>query len=311
MEQEKNSILIVDDSSLNIIALTNILQKDYKFYVEKDGAACVATAQKHVPDLILLDILMPGLDGFEVIQALKKNSVTKDIPVIFVTGLDSNQDEERGFMLGAVDYINKPFSPSVVKLRVKNQIQIVNQIRMIHNISITDELTGIGNRRFFYAQLEQEWSHASRHQAYLSFMMIDIDKFKAYNDNYGHMQGDNALRAVAQAIKDCLTRGTDICARWGGEEFAVVLPHTNITGAREVAERVRTHVEALSLPMDNGTLTRVTISVGINALIPPHEGGGYNLNNFVSDADRALYHAKATGRNRACAISDLQEEPTP
>lgn len=304
MEPIKNSILIVDDSSLNIIALSNILKDQYQLYVEKDGHACVATARKHQPDLILLDIIMPGMSGFDVISELKGNNVTCDIPIIFITGLNNTADEEKGFLLGAADYINKPFSPAVVKLRVKNQIQIVNQIRLIHDISITDELTGIGNRRFFYAQLEQEWQRAMRHQSSLAFMMIDVDRFKPYNDTYGHLQGDIALKTVAQTIKTSLSRAIDRCARWGGEEFAVILPDTDIAGARDVAERIRANVEALVLPLEDGKETRVTISTGIHCLIPKNDED-YTLKNFVSDADMALYYAKEKGRNRSCTVEDM------
>ncbi|MCL2189516.1 MAG: diguanylate cyclase [Defluviitaleaceae bacterium] len=304
MDAKKNSILIVDDSSLNIIALSNILKDQYQLFVEKDGASCVATARKHQPDLILLDIIMPGMSGFDVISELKGNNVTCDIPIIFITGLNNTADEEKGFLLGAADYINKPFSPSVVKLRVKNQIQIVNQIRLIHNISITDELTGIGNRRFFYAQLEQEWQRALRHRASLAFMMMDIDRFKPYNDTYGHLQGDKALKVVAETIKNSLSRAIDKCARWGGEEFAVILPDTDLKGAREVAERMRSSVEKLSIPLDDKTNTCVTISTGIQCIVPTHDEE-YNLKNFVSDADMALYHAKELGRNRSCATEDI------
>jgi len=153
--KKKNIILITDDSAINLDALTHILQDDYTLYTATDGATCLEIARKEVPDLILLDIVMPEMCGFKTITALKENCLTADIPVIFITGLTDSDAEERGFSLGAADYINKPFNSAVVKLRVRNQIQIVNQIRQIHRNSITDELTGIGNRRFFYDQLEQ------------------------------------------------------------------------------------------------------------------------------------------------------------
>jgi diguanylate cyclase (GGDEF)-like protein len=154
--------------------------------------------------------------------------------------------------------------------------------------------------------LEQEWQRALRHNAPLSFMMMDIDKFKPYNDTYGHLQGDRALKAVAQAIKNSLPRGTDKCARWGGEEFAVILPDTDLNGAKGVAERIRVCVESLLLPLEDETITKVTISIGINSATPPLNDG-YTLKQFVSHADAALYHAKQSGRNRYKTAEDLPE----
>jgi diguanylate cyclase (GGDEF)-like protein len=304
MNNEKNSVLIVDDEAMNITALTHILKADYTVYVEKDGLGCIEAARELSPDLILLDILMPAMNGFEVITALKKDDATRDIPVIFVTGLNNAQDEEMGFVLGATDYINKPFSAAVVKLRVKNQIQIINQMRLIHNISITDALTGIGNRRFFYTQLEQEWQRSLRQQTPISFMMLDIDHFKAYNDTHGHIQGDAVLREVAQIILSSLSRAIDKAARWGGEEFAIILPDTAIDGAKTVAERIRCAVEQHNFMLDESSSTNITVSIGIISSTPKRSNE-YTLENYVSDADKALYHAKATGRNRVCDSGEL------
>jgi len=300
----KNTILITDDSAMDLDTISHILQADYTVYTATDGPTCLEIARTKVPDLILLDIVMPGMCGFETINALKENTLTADIPVIFITALTQAEDEEKGFTMGAADYISKPFSSAVVKLRVRNQIQIVNQIRQIHRNSITDELTGIGNRRYFYDQLEQEWARAVRNQKPLSFMMVDIDDFKSYNDTYGHLQGDRALRSVAQSIKASLARATDKCARWGGEEFATILPETDLVGARGVAERIRSNIENLALPLPDGTSTHVSVSMGINTVIPG-TNDEYPLNKFVSDTDNALYYAKTSGRNRACAFTDV------
>jgi diguanylate cyclase (GGDEF)-like protein len=305
MDKIKNSILVVDDEAMNITALTHILKQDYTVYVEKDGLGCLEAARELTPDLILLDILMPAMNGFEVITSLKKDDLTRDIPVIFVTGLNNAQDEEMGFVLGAADYINKPFSAAVVKLRVKNQIQIINQMRLIHNISITDALTGIGNRRFFYTQLEQEWQRSLRQQTPISFLMLDIDHFKVYNDTNGHMQGDMVLRETAQLIQKGLSRAIDKAARWGGEEFAVILPDTTMEGAQKVAERIRQSIESHTFMMDEITPTKITVSIGINCNVPKRTEL-YTLETFVSDADKALYHAKATGRNKISTRDDYE-----
>ena len=309
-DKKRNTILITDDEPMNIRALSHILSPEYDIFVEKDGQGCIDTARASQPDLILLDVIMPALSGFETIVTLKQEAQTQDIPVIFVTGLSNPQDEETGFNLGAADYINKPFSPAVVKLRVKNQLRIVNQMREIHSLSVTDVLTGIGNRRHFNTQLDQEWKRALRQQKPISFLVMDIDHFKKYNDTYGHLQGDIILKSVAGLIKDGVARPTDITARWGGEEFAVILPDTPFSGAMIVAENLRKKIEEASFELAVGdkTLdTHVTISIGVHSLIPEMDGGGCTLDKFVSDTDKALYHAKQTGRNKVCAVIDLPE----
>ena len=301
---KKNAILLVDDSPIDIAALSQILQDEYTLLTAKDGLSCLEIARMANPDLILLDVLMPGMSGFEVIQELKKNPVTAETPVIFITGLNKPQDEEKGFLLGAVDYISKPFTPAVVRLRVRNQIQIINQIRHIFHLSTTDELTGIGNRRYFYEQLEQEWQRALRDERPISFIIMDIDKFKHYNDQYGHMQGDYVLKVVADTVKNSLTRATDKCARWGGEEFVAILPGTDLNGAREVAERIRIGIEKLVLQLSTGKTTSVTISLGIHCVVPSR-GEETSLNKLISDADAALYYSKSVGGNRVCAFEDM------
>ena len=293
----KNSVLIVDDEAMNLTALTHILGSDYAIYVAKNGRNAIDAAKKHKPDLILLDVIMPELSGFDVITTLKQMDETRDIPVIFVTGLNNAEDEEKGLALGAEDYINKPFSPSIVRLRVQNQIKMQNQIRTIHNLSITDTLTGAANRRHFNDRLNKEWKRAVREKTPLSVLMIDVDHFKNYNDTHGHLQGDDVLKSVADAIKRCLERPMDLAARWGGEEFAVVLPNTEIAGAVSVAESIRGEIEN-NVIMHEDTPTGVTVSIGISTVIPESSS---TMERFVSGADKALYRAKESGRNRVCA----------
>ncbi|MCL2169692.1 MAG: diguanylate cyclase [Defluviitaleaceae bacterium] len=304
MNELKNSVLIVDDDPMNLRALTGILNEDYIVYAERHGKNCLESAVSLEPDLILLDVLMPEITGFELIKTLKEHPNTKDIPIIFVTGLNHQDDEVRGLALGAVDYIYKPYSSHVVKMRIQNQLKIVNLIREIQELSMTDVLTGVGNRRFLNAQLEQEWERAKRYQKPISILILDIDHFKQFNDTYGHLNGDEALKSVANVIGKKLERATDKFARWGGEEFAIVLPDTEILGATKVAESIRTAIENEDINIGSHPPCKVTISVGVHCVVP-NQGGTCTMDDFISKADDALYHAKRNGRNRVCSVDDL------
>jgi len=301
---EKNSVLIIDDSITGIAALSQILHTEYTIYTETNGRDGIKAARELAPDVILLDILMPDLDGFEVLEILQSDSHTKDIPVIFITGLNNVEAEERGLALGASDYINKPFSAGIVGLRIRSQMKILNQMRLIHSISITDPLTGIGNRRHFNSTLETEWRRAMRDNAEISFLIMDIDNFKKFNDKYGHLAGDMVLKMVAERLKSQLKRTTDALARWGGEEFAAILPATGLEGARIVAESLRSSIERAAFVLDNNMPASVTISIGIHSAIPRE--GGLTAEKLVAAADSALYHAKQNGRNRIIAAADLE-----
>ena len=300
--EKKNAVLIVDDDGFNIAALTRILEDDYIIHVEKDGTDAVETAKRLLPELILLDVVMPKMNGFEVMARLKAMQVTSTIPVIFVTGLSNAQDEEKGLALGAADYIHKPFSPAIVKLRVRNQMQIIDQLRIINHLSVTDTLTGLFNRRHFNTRLNYEWNRAIREKNPLSILMIDVDNFKNYNDTYGHLQGDIVLKSIANVLKQHLMRTTDMLARWGGEELAVLLPGTDLAGACIVAEKLRTAVESHQF-MHNGIATYITISIGINCAAPWEHIS--NAKRFVDEADKALYQAKKTGKNKFVMAESL------
>ena len=295
--ESKNSILIVDDEKANLLYLNHILSPDYLIYTARDAAEALERANEFHPDLILLDIIMPGMDGYETLTALKKSEKTVDIPVIFITGLSSSEDEMKGLDLGAEDYIAKPFSDAIVKLRVRNQIKMVNQMRAIEKLSMIDQLTDIPNRRNFNQKIDMEWRRAVRNQTPISILMIDVDKFKVFNDTYGHQQGDAVLRTVAQTLKHNLKRPADFAARWGGEEFAVLLPVTDIGGALSIGEEMRLSVESTLVPYLDNEYTNVTVSIGVNSQIPSQTD---SMDGFILKADQALYTAKETGRNRVC-----------
>ncbi|MCL2265952.1 MAG: diguanylate cyclase [Treponema sp.] len=302
MDRKKNSILIVDDENVNIKVLARILGSEYIIYTASSGMDAIESAKVHKPDLILLDILMPDMDGYQTLSLLKKTEEIYKIPVIFITGLDSDEDEVKGLSLDAVDYITKPFSSTVVKLRVRNQIQIITQMRMIEELSYMDQLTGLSNRRSFDERLKMEWKQAIREKTNISLLMMDLDKFKNINDIYGHMHGDLVLQTVAGIIKQVYRRPGDFAARWGGEEFVILLPNTSVEGAVEIAEKLRTRVENTEITHENGEITKITISVGVRAVVPDN---GITVDTFVSEADKALYAAKAAGRNKVICYNGL------
>ena len=293
----KNNILIIDDEKPDLLYLNSLLSDDYSIFVAKDGSEAIEKANELLPDLILLDILMPGMNGYEAFALLKSSEKTREIPVIFITGLSSNEDEGKGLALGAADYITKPFNEAIVKLRVGNQLRMINQMRAIERLSMMDQLTEIANRRSFDQRLDAEWRRAVRDKQPITLMMIDVDKFKVYNDTYGHQQGDVVLREIAGILTKNLKRPADFAARWGGEEFVVLLPATGAEGALTIAELIRKNVEETAIPCHDGATTRVTVSIGVNTKIPTQND---SIHEFVSKADAALYAAKEAGRNKVC-----------
>jgi diguanylate cyclase (GGDEF)-like protein len=292
----KFTVLIVDDEKQNRTLLTELLQDDYQIILAKNGVQALERALNHSPDLILLDILMPEMDGFAVIRALKKNDSTRNIPVIFISALDSASDEELGLELGAVDYIAKPFHPPIVRVRVRNHLQSVHQRRLLEHLALIDSLTEIPNRRRFAEVYEREWRRCMRNSASLSLIVADADHFKIYNDTYGHAAGDLVLKRVAQAIQSTLKRPADFVARYGGEEFVIILPESEAAGAQEVAEKIRADVENQKIPYpESPSAPCLTVSLGGATQIP-------NKAEVDSDlfcrADSFLYEAKRSGRNR-------------
>ena len=299
----KNTILIVDDNKVSRTVLSRILSKEYDIYSAPDGETAIRMANEHMPDLILLDILMPEIDGYQVFSGLRNSKKTAHIPIIFITGLINHDDEQKGLELGAVDYIHKPFVDTIVKLRIHNQIQIVNHLRTIEHLSMIDQLTMLPNRRNFDERLQAEWGRAIREKLPLCLLLIDIDHFKKHNDTYGHQHGDKVLFQIAQVISKTLKRPADFAARWGGEEFAVLLPNTDSKGGLGISEQIRKNIQEMQIDLDDGTSTTVTASIGFNSCTPLHESA---LKDFFSKSDNALYGAKETGRNRVILYDEAQ-----
>ena len=306
-DTKQNSILIVDDENLQIKALAHLLEADYTIYVAKNGEAALEVANKYLPDLILLDILMPDMDGYETISLLKANPKTQNIPVIFTTGLRDEEDEIKGLKHDVADYITKPFNSQIVTLRVRNQIKIVNQMRAIERLSRIDQLSNIPNRRFFVERIELDWSTSIRKFQPISILILDIDHFKKYNDTYGHQQGDNAIRETARILTESINRPRDFAARYGGEEFIVLLPDTDQNGAMQIAERIRANIEAAEIPKHESTsvATKITVSIGVNTIVPRVSD---SMDMFISHADDALYASKANGRNQITAYAPADDD---
>jgi len=299
MDTMQNSVMVVDDDIVNLRALVEILSEEYTVYAEREGKNCLDAALRIKPDLILMDVLMPDMDGFEVIQVLKENDQTRNIPVIFVTGFANVNSEVLGFKLGAVDYIVKPYSEHVVRRRVKHQMRIINLLRKVQNLSVTDTLTGMESRRSFNELMLIEWARAKRQQESLGFLLLNIDDFKKFNDSYGYLNGDTALKSLADIIDGITVRATDRVARWGGEEFAVLLPATNREGTIKVAERILTAVENTPITLDNGGRENITVSIGANSCVPDRDEA-YSPDDFAADTDDALHKAKKSGKNCIC-----------
>ena len=297
-------VLVVDDVPTNVKVLADALRAEYRVRVATNGNdALRATQSEPVPDLVMLDVMMPEMDGYEVCRQIRKNPKTQRIPIIFVTAKNADYDEEYGFSIGANDYICKPYSLLVVRARVRNQIQLKKQADQLEALSHVDALTQIPNRRRFDEVIETEWKRAFRLQQPLAVLMIDIDHFKQYNDHYGHGAGDDALRSVAAALSGGVVRPADLVARYGGEEFVVILPETGGDAAAAIAEKLRERVFALAIAHEHSSAApRMTISVGVAALVP---GEKTSVQQLLEMADKMLYRAKEGGRNRVCLHPEI------
>ncbi|UQB42102.1 PleD family two-component system response regulator [Thiomicrospira microaerophila] len=305
MSHDQQTILIVDDIASDIQMLANALQDDYRIIVATQGWQAIQMASSECPpDLILLDIMMPDMDGYSICKQLKSDPKTMGIPVVFVTALQNNEDQERGLNIGAVDYIIKPFHLPIVKARLRNHMLLKMKTDQLEELSHLDGLTGIANRRHFDEVLSKEQSRLQRSGGTLSLIMLDIDFFKPFNDNYGHGTGDECLTQVARALSRVVKRPTDLLARYGGEEFAVILPDTDLEGAMLVAKSLHAEVNRLAIPHAYSKVFGfITISLGVaNLSSAKTKEPVYKL---LKRADDALYKAKELGRNRICVAEKI------
>jgi len=295
-DSKKGRILIVDDAMENIQILHQALQDDHDVLFAMNGAKALHIAQHQLPDLILLDAVMPGMDGYAVCAALRASEITRDIPIIFVTALKTPEDETRALDAGAADFISKPVNAAVVRARVRTQLTVKFQSDALRELTLTDGLTGVANRRAFDEQLETEWRRCGRAEVPIALILVDIDHFKDFNDAYGHQAGDACLQRAGDAMRRAAMRPQDMLARYGGEEFAILLPYEDVKGAEAVARKVLEEIAQLKIPHALSSVEpMLTVSMGVASLTPNDRIESAVL---VKSADALLYEAKASGRNR-------------
>ncbi|VXD23544.1 diguanylate cyclase domain-containing protein [Planktothrix paucivesiculata] len=337
-----HNLLIVDDEPDNIRVLSALLSQQ-GYYVRKSLNAQMAliAIESIKPDLILLDIRMPGVNGYELCRRLKSNLETHDIPIIFISALNQVEDIIQAFSAGGIDYITKPFKVDEVLARVKNQLticdlkkklieqnqqllqqnsQLEEEVRIrqqaeeslqtvnrqLQNLASYDSLTTLANRRHFDEYFAETWKQMMQEQKPLCLLLCDLDCFKNYNDNYGHPAGDICLKLVAQALDRSVSHNQDLVARYGGEEFAVILPNTDLEGALKVAQTIHQEVQRLKIDHNYSTVNSiVTVSIGISYQIPQPDTSPEQL---LKIADQALYEAKQKGRNQYCVRVELKNK---
>ncbi len=317
MSTTKPTLFVVDDDPGTITVVNRMLSGEGRLRFATNGENALQLIRQDPPDLILLDVEMPGMYGLDVCSELKRDPLLRDIPVIFLTSHGDEATEIAGFMAGGADFISKPPTAALLQARVRTHLRLKQASDALREAALIDGLTGITNRRRFDESLSTEWLRAARGHRPLAMIMIDIDLFKAYNDHYGHQAGDHALRDVAQAMELALLRPGDHVARYGGEEFVLLLPETDTEGALTVARRLRQAVDALAIPHETSPFdARLTISMGISAYdrgcrswqmadetarsndaFPPYTG-----EDLLAAADQALYAAKSAGRHRVAVL---------
>ncbi len=325
-EEQKINILVVDDRPENLVVMEGILAcSRFNIMKANSGADALGLMLEHEFAIVLLDVQMPDMDGFETAEFMKKSEKTKNIPIIFVTAIHYDKNSiSKGYDVGAVDYLFKPIDPVILKSKVdvfvnlyeqretikrqkqmlEEKIQELLELKEVNwqleNLSLADDLTGMPNRRSFNQHLNVQWGNCAFTKTPLSLLMIDIDNFKAYNDHYGHVKGDETIVSVATCIMSSLSRPLDMGFRYGGEEFVVLLPNTDLDGSKVIAEKIRKNIENLNILHDFSTSANVvTVSIGVAQIFPDYK---FHFHQFVEKADKAMYIAKSVGRNNVQTI---------
>ncbi|MGK7887927.1 MAG: diguanylate cyclase [Leptolyngbyaceae cyanobacterium] len=320
-------VLVVDDDVTSALMLSKVLERDgYRIQTVHNGQAALEQFQTELPDIILMDAIMPGMDGFECTKLCRARYGNHCPPILMITGLNDSESVDYAFEVGATDYVTKPFHWAVLRQRVRRTIKayvdyrnlqdalqkersLRQELRLtnqkLHRLATVDGLTNIANRRVFDERFQHEWKRLQREQAPLGLALFDIDCFKAYNDTYGHQGGDNCLRDVAQVIQQVARRPADLAARYGGEEFALVLPNTDLEGTVHLANLVQHRLQHLAIPHASSIVrSQVTVSVGVASTVPDLSISAHLL---LRTADLALYEAKQQGRDRVVAYATLDQ----
>ncbi|QSZ41600.1 diguanylate cyclase [Sulfurimonas aquatica] len=300
----KKKILVVDDTAENVDILVELLSKKYDVMATLESTMAIEMVKENKPDLILLDIMMPEIDGYEVCRRLKLDKKTKKIPIIFITAKADEESIEKAFDAGGSDYVTKPFKPKELLARVSKELKaqkLINQLeaskKELELLSSTDYMTKLYNRRYFIETANSCFDLAKRNSTPLSLVMLDIDNFKQINDTYGHKVGDDVIITLASIMID-VTRKSDIVCRWGGEEFLILFPQTSIEGTLEISNKIRQSVEAFALRVSKRKKIYFTISLGVCGV---DFNWDRDIESCISKADDALYAAKRNGKN--CVIS--------
>jgi diguanylate cyclase (GGDEF)-like protein len=293
--QEKATILIVDDQPLNLQVMSAILAPFYDVLAATTGAKAIEICRRSMPDLILMDVIMPSQNGLDVCRELKADPELAGVPIIFVTGLDTDEEENSCWRAGGVDFIKKPVNAMTLKHRVHAHLKLKFQSDLLRDMAFVDGLTGVYNRRHFNACYEREVKVAVRSGRELAVALIDIDFFKQYNDQHGHLAGDDCLRSVARSMRNVMRRPNDVFARYGGEEFACIFPETSRLGAELMANKMLNAIRDAGIKHEGSELGFVTVSIGVayiagNKIETPQD--------LLAVADERLYCAKKEGRNR-------------
>ncbi len=290
-------LLLVDDSPTNLRFLAHVLHHMGELFFATDGPSALQIARDKQPDLILLDVEMPGMSGYEVCQQIKQDPLLADVAVIFVTSHQSMEHEVRALEVGGVDFISKPLNPPIVRARVRTHMTLKQQSDKLRRLANRDGMTGVFNRRALDEILSVEFRRHMRIGAPLGLAMLDVDFFKHYNDSYGHLQGDDCLRHIARTIVASTRRPAESVCRYGGEEFMVVLPNCNAEQTLQYGHWLLDQIHRLALPHQNSDSGIVTISVGLHSQIPNETT---SIPELIQHCDEALYCAKHRGRDQVC-----------
>jgi diguanylate cyclase (GGDEF)-like protein len=310
---KKYSVLIVEDDALARATVIGMLCKEFDCSYVDDGFEAVRYCQRHeTPDVILMDYHMPEVNGVDTCIKLQACSRSKDIPIIFFTGNDDGDVQKQCWGAGAADFVSKPVKADVLKMRILRQIEVKAKERHLVSLACKDQLTALPNRQFLKQNAPRLIKQLVREKADLSVLMVDVDNFKKFNDNYGHLEGDKVLKAVASALSESVSRPLDCVMRFGGEEFMVLLPKTGLDHAKRIARIMTRAVEALMIDHSFSDHGVVTVSIGVSS--SEHESS-LKFVDLVKKADKALYTAKAEGKNTvSCGMrkrATIQHQASP